>query len=41
VAARAAVNDHLNYVEKALADQQKADRNEAIAKQRYEHEQSR
>ncbi|MBC7179670.1 MAG: FCD domain-containing protein [Roseovarius sp.] len=39
--ARAAVNDHLNYVEKALADQQKADRNEAIAKQRYEHEQSR
>ncbi|AWZ20399.1 pyruvate dehydrogenase complex repressor [Roseovarius sp. TM1035] len=40
-AARAAVNDHLNYVEKALADQQKADRNEAIAKQRYEHEQSR
>jgi GntR family transcriptional repressor for pyruvate dehydrogenase complex len=41
VAARAAVNDHLNYVEKALADQQKADRNEAIARQRYEHEQSR
>ncbi|MAN98253.1 FCD domain-containing protein [uncultured Roseovarius sp.] len=40
-AARAAVNDHLNYVEKALADQQKADRNEAIAKQRFEHEQSR
>jgi GntR family transcriptional repressor for pyruvate dehydrogenase complex len=40
-AARAAVNDHLNYVEKALADQQKADRNEAIARQRYEHEQSR
>lgn len=40
-AARAAVNTHLNYVEKALADQQKADRNEAIARQRYEHEQSR
>ena len=40
-AERAAVNDHLNYVEKALADQQKADRNEAIAKQRFEHEQSR
>jgi len=40
-AARAAINAHLNYVEKALADQQKADRNEAIARQRYEHEQSR
>lgn len=39
--ARAAVNDHLNYVEKALADQHKADRNEVIARQRYEHEQSR
>ncbi|MGX0878160.1 GntR family transcriptional repressor for pyruvate dehydrogenase complex [Roseovarius sp. MBR-154] len=40
-AARAAINAHLNYVEKALADQQKADRNEAIARQRFEHEQSR
>ncbi|HKL54586.1 MAG TPA: FCD domain-containing protein [Roseovarius sp.] len=40
-AARAAINTHLNYVEKALADQQKADRNEAIARQRFEHEQSR
>ncbi|KJS42901.1 FCD domain-containing protein [Roseovarius sp. BRH_c41] len=40
-AARAAVNDHLNYVEKALADQHKADRNEVIARQRFEHEQSR
>ncbi|EAQ22960.1 FCD domain-containing protein [Roseovarius sp. 217] len=39
--ARAAVNDHLNYVEKALADQHKADRNEVIARQRFEHEQSR
>ncbi|MGX0977791.1 GntR family transcriptional repressor for pyruvate dehydrogenase complex [Roseovarius sp. MBR-51] len=40
-AARTAVNDHLNYVEKALADQHKADRNEVIARQRFEHEQSR
>jgi len=40
-AARAAINAHLTYVEKALADQQKADRNEAIARQRFEHEQSR
>lgn len=40
-AARAAVNAHLNYVEKALVDQHKADRNETIARQRYEHEQSR
>ncbi len=40
-AARAAVIGHLDYVEKALADQQKADRNENIARQRFEHEQSR
>lgn len=40
-AARAAVEAHLNYVEKALADQRKADRNEAIARQRFEHERSR
>ena len=40
-AAHAAINAHLNYVEKALADQQKADRNESIARQRFEHEQSR
>ena len=40
-AARAAVTAHLNYVEKSLADQQKADRNEAIARQRFEHERSR
>ena len=39
--ARAAVEAHLTYVEIALQDQQKADRNEAIAKQRFEHEQSR
>ncbi len=40
-AARAAVIAHLDYVEKSLADQQKADRNENIARQRFEHEQSR
>ncbi|WP_306152518.1 FadR/GntR family transcriptional regulator [Roseovarius sp. MMSF_3281] len=40
-AARAAVIAHLNYVEKSLADQQKAERNEAIARQRFSHEQSR
>lgn len=36
-----AVDAHLAYVEKALSDQQKADQNEAIARQRFEHEQSR
>jgi GntR family transcriptional repressor for pyruvate dehydrogenase complex len=40
-AARAAVTTHLGYVETCLADQQKADRNEAIALQRFQHEQSR
>ncbi|WP_397542499.1 FCD domain-containing protein [Roseovarius salis] len=40
-AARAAVEAHLSYVERALADQQRAERNEAIARQRLEHEQSR
>ena len=39
--AREAVDAHLAYVEKALSDQQKADQNEAIARQRFEHEQSR
>jgi GntR family transcriptional repressor for pyruvate dehydrogenase complex len=39
--ARAAVEAHLSYVEKALRDQQKADRNEAIARLRFGHEQSR
>ncbi len=41
VAARAAVTAHLSYVEQSLADQIKAERNEAVAKQRFEHEQSR
>ncbi len=40
VAARAAVTAHLDYVERALANQQKSDRNEAIARQRYEFEKS-
>ena len=39
--ARAAVAAHLNYVESALSDQQKADRNEAFAKKRFEHEAER
>ncbi len=41
VAARAAVVAHLSYVEQSLAAQIKAERNEAVAKQRFEHEQSR
>ena len=41
VAARAAVVAHLNYVERSLAAQIKAERNEAVAKQRFEHEQNR
>ncbi|MCE8513495.1 FCD domain-containing protein [Ruegeria pomeroyi] len=39
--ARAAVSDHLSYVEQCLADQEKAERNEAIARQRLEHEAGR
>ena len=41
VAARSAVNEHLKYVEHSLVNQQKAEENEAVARQRYEHEQSR
>jgi len=37
----AAVHAHLEYVERSLADQQKADQHETIAKQRLEHEESR
>jgi GntR family transcriptional regulator, transcriptional repressor for pyruvate dehydrogenase complex len=37
-AARAAVEAHLTYVERALSDQRKASRNEAIARQRLDHE---
>ncbi len=39
--ARAAVEQHLDYVEAALHAQQKADRNEAVAQQRFAHEQGR
>ena len=41
VGARAAVNDHLKFVEQSLINQQKAEENERVARQRYEHEQSR
>ncbi|KNG94745.1 FCD domain-containing protein [Pseudaestuariivita atlantica] len=40
-AARAAVEAHLDFVETALRDQQRADRNEEIARQRFDHEKSR
>jgi len=40
-AARAAVEAHLDYVQHTLADLRRAERNEAVARQRYEHEQSR
>jgi GntR family transcriptional repressor for pyruvate dehydrogenase complex len=40
-AARAAVERHLDYVRRALSDQQTAQRNEALARQRLEHEQPR
>ncbi len=38
VAARTAVETHLDYVERALRDQQKAERNEDVARQRLDHE---
>jgi GntR family transcriptional repressor for pyruvate dehydrogenase complex len=37
-AARAAVEKHLSFVEAALRDQLKAEKNETVAKQRYAHE---
>ncbi len=37
-AARGAIEAHLDFVETALSDQQKADRNEVFAQKRYEHE---
>lgn len=40
-AAREAVATHLTYVESTLADLQRAARNESIARQRLDHEQSR
>jgi GntR family transcriptional repressor for pyruvate dehydrogenase complex len=39
--ARAAVEAHLNFVEQALVDQIRADKNETIARQRLEHEENR
>ena len=38
VGARAAVEAHLNYVERALIDQQRAERHEDVARQRLDHE---
>ncbi|WP_434614650.1 FCD domain-containing protein [Tabrizicola sp. M-4] len=40
-AARAAVEAHLGFVETALSEQFRAERNEAVARQRLEHEQGR
>ena len=37
-AARTAIEAHLDFVETALSDQQKADRNEVFAQKRFEHE---
>lgn len=39
--ARAAVTAHLGFVEQALVDQVRADKHEEIARQRFEHEQTR
>lgn len=36
--ARAAVEAHMNYVERALMDQQRAERHEDVARQRLDHE---
>lgn len=41
VAARAAVEAHLSFVAQSLTDQSRAERNEHVARQRFEHEQSR
>jgi len=40
-AARAAVEVHMDYVRDAMTDRMRADRNEAIARQRLEHEKAR
>jgi GntR family transcriptional repressor for pyruvate dehydrogenase complex len=40
-ATRAAVEAHLDYVRAALTAQRKSDKHEAIARKRFEHEQSR
>jgi GntR family transcriptional repressor for pyruvate dehydrogenase complex len=39
--ARKAVEAHLSYVEQSLADHKKAERNERVARQRFEHERPR
>ena len=41
LAARTAVEAHMNFVEQAMADQIKAARNEAVALQRLHHEAER
>ena len=40
-AARAAVEVHLDFVGRSLADQQRMERNEAVARQRLDHERER
>ncbi len=40
-AARGAVETHLTFVETCLSDQKRSDQNEAIARQRLDHEQKR
>lgn len=40
-AARVAVSAHMDYVELALQEQARSERNEAVARQRIEHEKSR
>ena len=40
-AARTAVESHLTYVEIALTEQTRADKHEAIARLRFDHEQTR
>ncbi len=40
-AARSAVEVHMDYVRDAMTDRMRADRNEAIARQRLEHEKAR
>lgn len=40
-AARKAVEEHLSFVETCMMQNQKADQNEEVAKQRYQHEKNR
>jgi GntR family transcriptional repressor for pyruvate dehydrogenase complex len=41
IAARKAIEQHLGYVEDCMIENRKAEQNERVAVQRYEHEQSR